>query len=173
MSTDGGGWTLVWGYRFTNYQQFNSSSNAVTPIPNWPLAISNASISYNPPLAEYSIGALNFSLWKEIGSEVLIKSNVNDWLLCLPVYGNLVNWTAGEIFCRNMKNVNSVCNDTVPTVLSLTSAGPAMMLTAANSYYYYFEGSKSKEWPVHDPCGTGFPNQNKGVINPGGDMFIR
>ena len=37
METDGGGWTLVWSYSFTNYSHFNSKSNAITPRPNWPV----------------------------------------------------------------------------------------------------------------------------------------
>ncbi|KAJ7355108.1 hypothetical protein OS493_027897 [Desmophyllum pertusum] len=35
METDGGGWTLVWSYTFTNYNNFMDNSNAITPRPNW------------------------------------------------------------------------------------------------------------------------------------------
>ena len=36
MTTDGGGWTLVWGYGFTDYAGFATPANAVTPRPSWP-----------------------------------------------------------------------------------------------------------------------------------------
>lgn len=35
QTTAGGGWTLVWVYGFTNYNQFTNGSNAVTPRPTW------------------------------------------------------------------------------------------------------------------------------------------
>lgn len=37
MRTDGGGWTLGWSYMFTNYDDFTSVANAVTPRHNWPV----------------------------------------------------------------------------------------------------------------------------------------
>ena len=37
METSGGGFTLVYSYGFTNYTFFNDISNAVTPVPNWPI----------------------------------------------------------------------------------------------------------------------------------------
>ena len=37
METSGGGFTLVYGYGFTNYTFFKDISNAVTPVSNWPI----------------------------------------------------------------------------------------------------------------------------------------
>ena len=36
MTKDGGGWTLVHVYGYTNYNNFNHGSNAATPRPTWP-----------------------------------------------------------------------------------------------------------------------------------------
>ena len=36
QTTEGGGWTLVYSYRFTDPKHFNHGSNAVTPRPSWP-----------------------------------------------------------------------------------------------------------------------------------------
>ena len=33
---------------------------------------------------------MNFSLWKQIGRQILIKSNINNWLVCHPGPGSLV-----------------------------------------------------------------------------------
>ena len=82
METDGGGWTLVWSYSFTNYSHFNSKSNAITPRPNWPVRSEvDVPISTTPPLNETDYNAMNFSLWKQLGRQVLIKSNINNWLV--------------------------------------------------------------------------------------------
>src|SRR5262245_52916124 len=35
MTVAGGGWTLVWSYGFTNYNNFTNNNNAVTPRPSW------------------------------------------------------------------------------------------------------------------------------------------
>ena len=34
METASGGWTLVWSYGFTDYENFNNPGNAVLPIPS-------------------------------------------------------------------------------------------------------------------------------------------
>ena len=65
METDGGGWTLVWSYTSTNYLNFKSHLNAVTPEPNW--QILNAShqiesrISTTPRLSETDYNAMNLA----------------------------------------------------------------------------------------------------------------
>ena len=74
METDGGGWTLVWSYSFTNYSFFRESFNAVTPRPNWNVkAEADVPISSNPPLHETDSNAMNFSLWqtRSLGSGMI------------------------------------------------------------------------------------------------------
>ena len=107
METDGGGWTLVWSYSFTNYGHFNSKSNAITPRPNWPVRSEvDVPISTTPPLNETDYNAMNFSLWKQLGRQVLIKSNINNWLVCHPGDGSLVDWQVGDVNCTMIKQVS-------------------------------------------------------------------
>ncbi|CAH3189247.1 unnamed protein product [Porites evermanni] len=86
MDTDGGGWTLVWSYAFTDYENFKSKANAVSPSPKWPdiSADIDVPISITPPMHEHDFNALDFSLWKQLGQEIFVKSNVNNWLVCSP-----------------------------------------------------------------------------------------
>ena len=39
-------------------------------------------VSTTPPLGEQEYGAINFALWKSIGSEFMVKSNINNWIKC-------------------------------------------------------------------------------------------
>ena len=81
MDTDGGGWTLVWSYTFTNYAQFENNQNAVTPIPNWavdePFSGSgdknNAQTSSRIPSNETNLGALDFQKWKKNWTGISIE----------------------------------------------------------------------------------------------------
>ena len=95
MTVDGGGWTLVYSYQFTQpFSGFTSKPNAVTPYPSWPVTRSTG--SWTPestvtPLNESSYSAMNFSLWKKIGSEILFKPNIINWMACLDGTGSLVD----------------------------------------------------------------------------------
>ena len=82
QQTDGGGWTLVWSYTFTAYSSFNSAANAVTPRPTWTASSANTRVSTTVPLSETHYDAMNFALWRTIGKETLIKSNINNWIAC-------------------------------------------------------------------------------------------
>ncbi|KAL9960606.1 hypothetical protein ACROYT_G034088 [Oculina patagonica] len=173
MDTDGGGWTLVYSYTFTNYVHFQDNSNAITPRPNWP-AVSKVDVpvSTTPPLNETDYNAINFSQWKQLGREILIKSNINNWLICHPGTGSLVDWQDGNISCRVTKHVTDTCNGTAPPwdFKSSNAYGPRFR-TSAN--YYYFDGYTRKNWPTHDPCGKNAGNHVKNVIDPHGNIFIR
>ena len=170
MVTHGGGWTLVYSYTFTNYNNFVSTNNAVTPRPNWPASGANVPISTSPPLSESSRGAVNFNLWKEIGKEFLIKSNINDWIVCQSNGGSLVTKKDGPLSCQNIKNVATKCQGKAPNRIGWRSYGPSLF---ASSFYYYFDGSTSGDYPTHDPCGTNNQHQTKGVSYPRGTIFIR
>ena len=181
METDGGGWTLVWSYTFTNYMNFKDESNAVTPSPNWrPITISpqaSVPISTTPPLTETDYNAVNFSLWKQLGKQVLIKSNINNWLVCHPGNGNFVDLKAGSVSCQIIKRVTDRCNETqAPSKFKNNANGP--LLKTRNSggdiaYYYYFDGNTINNWPAHDPCGQNSANHLKNVTDPHGNVFIR
>ena len=95
METYGGGWTLVWSYTFTKYNNFKGKANAITQRPNWSVKpkVDNP-ISTTPPLNETDYNAMNFSQWKQLGRQVLIKTNINNWLVCHP--GTREVWLIGR-----------------------------------------------------------------------------
>ena len=178
METDGGGWTLVWSYTFTNYSAFTSNSNAITPRPNWPVKSNvDVPISTTPPLNETDFNAVNFSEWKQLGSRVLIKSNINNWLVCEPGTGSLVNWQDGSMSCQIVKRVTDTCNTTpAPTKFASSKGyGPMFYSTGkwGTSAYYYFDGYRGEAWPTHDPCGKNRGNHLKNVADPHGNIYIR
>ena len=171
METHGGGWTLVYSYTFTNYSSFKSGSNAVTPRPNWLASDANVANSTTPPLSESSRGAVDWNLWKDIGREFMVKSNVNDWVICQPSGGSIVTTKSGSLSCQNVKNVATTCSGVVPYRIYWKPRGPALL---AYSYYYDFDGSTTDvHWPAHDPCGKDKKNHKKGVSNPGGQIYLR
>ena len=173
METHGGGWTLVYSYTFTNYSSFSSSSNAVTPRPNWPASKANVPISTTPPLNESSRGAVEWNVWKEIGKEFMVKSNINDWIVCQPSNGSIVTEKGGPISCQNIKNVATACSGVVPYKINWWVRGLNLPTSQHYQHYYFFNGGTDSNWPVHDPCGTGRKNHKKGVSNPGGQIYLR
>ena len=176
METDGGGWTLVWSYTFTNYDDFTSVTNAVTPRPNWPVHGFDG-ISTTAPTNETDYNAMSFSLWKQLGRQFLIKSNINNWLLCHPGTGSLVDWQEGDVNCRIVKHVTNTCNDALPpSFLRFDIAKGVTLCSNKNPYshiYYRFDSSDKSAWPVHDPCGKERDNHVKSVLNPHGNIYIR
>ena len=173
MEIDGGGWTLVLSYTFTNYNNFQQASNAITPRPNWPVKKRvDVPVSTTPPLNETDYNAINFSLWKQLGRQVLIKSNINNWLICNPGTGSLVDWQDGSVSCQIIKHVTATCNGTLAPSQFAGSGGYGPRLRGSN-LYYYFDGYTGKNWPTHDPCGLNGPNHVKNVANPHGNIYIR
>ena len=169
QETDGGGWTLVWSYTFTAYSSFTSRSNAVTPRPSWAGRGANVRVSTTVPLSETDYEAMNFALWRTVGKETLIKSNINNWIACKEGTGSIVRQKAGSITCKLVKQVSKQCAG-VPNSYSPHSYGPYLN---SNSHYYYFDGYTGNNWPTHDPCGKNQANQLKGVTNPHGNIFVR
>ena len=170
QQTDGGGWTLVWSYTFTAYSSFNSGANAVVPRPTWTASGANTRVSTTAPLSETHYEAMNFALWRTIGNQTLIKSNINNWIVCKEGTGSIVREKAGSINCTLVKQVLQQCAGVVPKSYGLHSYGPYLSVSGS---YYYFDGNSGDNWPVHDPCGKGQLNQLKGVANPHGNIFVR
>ena len=177
MKTQGGGWTLVYSYTFTNYSNFRDQSNAITPRPNWHARDTNVPVSTTPPLSESSLGAVNYYAWRFIGEEFMVKSNINDWIVCRPNGGSLVRGLNGKLSCKNIKNVATACNGVVPNNIIRYSVGPALRASSSSrSQVYTFDGGSigiTGDWPVHDPCGRSSTNQKKGVSNPRGQIYLR
>ena len=165
QKTDGGGWTLVWSYTFTAYSSFTSNANAVTPRPTWKASSANTRVSTTVPLSETHYEAMDFALWRTIGKETLIKSNINNWIVCKEGSGSMVRWKVGSVNCKQVKQVSKRCA-TVPKSFQVYGCGPALNI-------YYFDGCKHVNWPTHDPCGKNRANQLKGVANPHGNIFVR
>ena len=175
MDTDNGGWTLVWSYTFTRPGLFQDPYNAVTPIPNWPSSNTNVPRSTTPPAKEYSSGALDFNLWKLIGKQFLIKSNINHWLSCSPGTGSLVDWKVGNIQCNNIKNIapDASCQNTAPDQFSTSNPSGPILQTSGSSMFYYFDGDTNGNWPIHDPCSSNQAKQKNGVVSAGGQIYVR
>ena len=169
QQTDGGGWTLVWSYTFTDYSSFTSSGNAVTPRPSWSASQANVRVSTTVPLSETHYEAMDFSLWRSIGKEFLIKSNINNWIACKEGSGSIVQQKAGSITCKLVKQNYDQCPSIAPNSVGSNNYG--MYLSHGNTHY--FEGYTGGGWPIHDPCGKGQSNHLKSVANPHGNIFIR
>ena len=170
QETDGGGWTLVYSYTFTDYSSFTSNPNAVTPRPSWAASGANVRVSTTVPLSETHYEALKFALWRTIGKETLIKSNINNWIACKEGTGSIVRQKAGSITCKLVKQVSKQCAGVVPKSLRLHSNGPYL---SSSRMYYYFDANTRASWPTHDPCAKGQANHLKGVTNPHGNIFVR
>lgn len=67
---------------YTRY--FRSGSNAITPRPNWPITskYGNIMTSTKAPESETDYNAMDFNLWKNLGHEFMVKSNINHWIAC-------------------------------------------------------------------------------------------
>lgn len=171
MEIDGGGWTLVWSYTFLLYNNFNSFGNAVTPSPK-NIGTLQGVVSQTVPKNETDFNAMDFLQWKKIGSEVLLKSNINNWIACKPgMVGNFVNRSPGDLNCRMVKQINFICAK-VPNKFGCNSKG-CYTATAGSGYFYYYVTSPNVNWPTHDPCSKNRPNQLKNIPNPHGNIYVR
>ena len=57
----------------------------------------DVTIATTPPLNETDYNAMNFSLRKQLGRQVLIKSNIKNWLACHLGNGSLVDWQECDV----------------------------------------------------------------------------
>ena len=171
----------MWSHAFTYYKFFKAGSNAVTPRPNWPANPQvDVPISTTPPLEETDYNAMDFSLWQQLGRQVLIKSNINNWLMCNPGTGSLVDWQEGSVSCQIVKRMTDKClNTPAPSSISLSDrlrCGPVILSTSFwDDGYYYFDGCTVTDWPISNPCGviSGQWSYMTNVTNPHGNIFIR
>ena len=74
-------------------------------------------IATTPPLNETDYNAMNFSLRKQLGRQVLIKRNIKNWLVCHPGNGSLVDWQEGDV----IKQVTDPIQGVVPLSFQLTN----------------------------------------------------
>ena len=92
------------------------AKNAITPQPNWQTLTTSSRVNNSaltsPSLSETDYNAINFWLWKQISMQILIKSNINNWLVCNPGTGSLVDMQNGTVKCQIIKRVTDKCNAT-------------------------------------------------------------
>ena len=116
---------------------------------------------------------MDFALWRTIGNQVLIKSNINNWITCQEGSGSIVRMRGGSLRCKLVKQVLRQCAGQVPTSL-VTSRTHGPNLSGKNSFYYYFDSNTGDDCPTHDPCGScNSHSEMKGVANPHGNLFVR
>ena len=139
------------------------------PFPTWNFEAKNGQ-STTPPQSETDYQAVDYNVWEIIGTDVLIKSNINNWFACTAMGGSLVTMQEGNMNCRLVQEVNSMCT-TAPNALELKTLGPAFV--GPQGTYYYFESKNNADWPIHDPCGTSQANHLNDVSNPHGNIFVR
>lgn len=169
----------MWSYTFTDYDNFSTQPNAVIPRPKWPPGFINADVpvSTTPPLNETDYNAMEFSLWRQFGRQILIKSNINNWIVCSTGKGSFVDWQDGSVACTITKRVNSMCSDGTPPSTFITGTvnwcGPMFRGGKDLSLYYYFDSCTGRHYPTHDPCGNNQDNGLKNVENPYGNIFVR
>jgi hypothetical protein len=178
MTTAGGGWTLVWVYNFTNYDDFEDGTNAVSPRPTWGVPADGVvtPASTTIPTGPTAPGALDFAKWPLLGANFLVVSNINQVLTCQPGTGSVVTLTQGTIDCQIVAVVATACTTTVPTYfLDSDPAGVGLYSgTDLLDTYYFWEGwTQTDNWPTHDPCGANEPNQLTGVEDPYGSVYLQ
>ncbi|XP_013414408.1 uncharacterized protein PB18E9.04c-like [Lingula anatina] len=185
MDTNGGGWTLVWSYTFTNFGPY--LSGALTPRPSWSVPDGDVPISVTPPLNEADFNAVDFALWKSIGNrQFMVKSTINNWIVCNDT--KLVEFISGPIDCRVVKTVvesEMSCLNTVPIylhTLALGGVNGGLALTTGqdppfiegSAYYFFRTSTEIENCPAHDPCGMGRCDGHKQDPNmPYGNIYIR
>ena len=133
---------------------------------------SDLPVSTSTPLSEDATGAMDFNLWREIGTNFLVESNINNWISCSEDGGSLVTQTAGGLNCKIEKiTVHGNCEEVKPDRLVMQPNGPA--LSTSDNNYYYFDTSVVDGFPTADPCGMDSTNHVEDVYDPSGWIYIR
>ncbi|MGH1342823.1 MAG: fibrinogen-like YCDxxxxGGGW domain-containing protein [Nannocystales bacterium] len=171
MTSAGGGWTLVYSYGFTDFSQFNSGTNAVDVVPTWRVAPDDSvPTSTNVPLSLEESGAMEFSLWRELGSAFLVRTNISNSVACEEASGSLVQIIDGGIDCTMVDAITPSCTDIVPSTIEAWAGGLSVFW---EDHYYYWDASQGSHWPTHDPCGVNQANHLQDVEDPRGAILLR
>lgn len=126
---------------------------------------------------------MDFKLWKLIGHQFMVKSNINHWIVCTEGEGSLVEYKKGSLNCRVVKIIAAACQNVAPDEIRLLTKeaagnyGPHLWNTKSptwlKTYYYWESSTQSGNWPTHDPCGQNGLSHVKNVQNPHGNIYIR
>ena len=66
------------------------------------VSVANVEVSTDVPIEPNAFGALNYSDWRYFGDNILVVSNINNWISCVPAThngGSLASGTSGNIEC--------------------------------------------------------------------------
>jgi hypothetical protein len=152
-----------------------NNANAVAPFPTWPVSAPEADLtprSTTPPSDAHEFGALDFSLWRHVGEEFLIKSNVNNWIACEAGTGSLARYVDGSVTCRMVSLFTTQCPSLPAGPWSVFLFGTGPVVRTDSGWSYAFIGSTVENWPVHDPCATTMPFHEPGRW-PRGQVWLR
>ena len=119
-----------------------------------------------------NFNAMNFSEWKQLSSRVLIKSNINNWLVCEPGTGSLVHWQHRSMSCQIVKRVTGTCDMTLATS-NIETKGHGPFFYSTNDWatvYYYFDDLAYPKSLWNEPRK---PPENVADPLTDGNIFIR
>ncbi|MBV1862514.1 MAG: hypothetical protein KUG77_29095 [Nannocystaceae bacterium] len=171
MTSAEGGWTLVYAYGFTDFSQFDNGTNAVDVVPTWEITPDDSvPTSTTVPLSLTESGAMEFSLWRQLGTAFLVRTNISNSVACEEASGSLVQVVDGDIECTMVDAITPTCTDIVPTTLAAWAGGVSVF---GEDHYYYWDASQGSNWPTHDPCGVNQANHLQDVEQPRGAILIR
>jgi len=192
MATLDGGWTLVYRY---SIQDLKSGNSTIFPVPDWLKddKDDNTKISKKAPQGPHENGAVDFKLWRLIGKEMLIKSNIKDWIYCRPddetneifpephTYSGIITF---KMKCQVVGDRSSKgCQKSGPDTLVWTVAGPTLYSVFKEqktvifrrthpSIYHQWTAKLLPQW-LQEPCGSAKLKHLKHIKNPYGAIYLR
>jgi hypothetical protein len=93
---------------------------------------STSYVSGASPSSHTDTNAVPYHLWGAFGSQFLVKSDINDWVLCDEEgsQGKIITGpTPGAISCWNIKSQGLSCQNRVPTHVGVATGGFTPCLT--------------------------------------------
>lgn len=170
LTRDGGGWTLAWVYGFTDVASFTDAANAVAPIPAWPAASADVTVSSTAPASPTTIGAIAWTEWSAIGTSFLAASDLGDAFACDSEGGSFATGAEGPVACRIVGPGIAGCAGAVPDWVFFGAYGPGL---SADQLFYYYDGSTAENWPTHDPCGGNAAPETAAPADAKGALYLR
>lgn len=160
--------------RYSKPTDIYADQSYLYPSPrNWPKDVEDHIVSASPPTNPNKTGAMDFSLWKEIGTQFLVKNTLNNWINCSEDTGSFVNLIEGTISCDVVKRVvEGVCENVVPTHFSIHINNLVLSVDGGNEYFK-FTCTISGDPPFVEPCADRGNNYLQGDNAPAGWILLR
>ena len=146
---------VIYSDTITVFPNFNRNFASGTNAANGDIPGSKIS-----PLSETEPGAMDFKLWKLIGHQFMVNSNINHWIVCTEGEGSLVEYKKGSLNCRVVKIIAAACQNVAPDEIRLLTK------EAAGNYGPHLWNTKSPTW-------LNGLSHVKNVQNPHGNIYIR